>query len=53
MLTVMVVVVLQYPWILFTGWGLRELEATARVRGARKANRRALPTANKREGISL
>lgn len=53
MLTVMVVVALRYPRILFTGWGLRGLEATARVRGARKADRRALPTAGKREEISL
>jgi hypothetical protein len=49
----MVGVVPQYPRVLFTGWGLRRLEATTRVRGAEEAGRRALPKAGKREGTSF
>jgi hypothetical protein len=48
-----VLAALQYPWVLFTGWGLRWLETTARVRGAREAGCRALPMAGKREEISF
>jgi hypothetical protein len=46
-------VALQYPRVLFTGWGLRGLEAMTWVRVAGEAGRRALPTAGKREGISF
>jgi hypothetical protein len=39
--------------VLFTGWSARGLRATARVRGVGEVDRKDIPMAGKREGISF
>jgi hypothetical protein len=47
----MVAIALQYPRVVFTGWGLHGLETTARVRGAWEADCRVFLRPTREKGF--